>query len=140
MRIVSHPEAEQELEAAALWYEKQEPGLGHAGLGPCEVKSSGAGRVAVCDCGQRAFSHFRPEGALHLWSRPGQDLVKQDQVSSPAAADVSDYYGYDALGSVRYLIQQSAGCPSLDQRREGFLCLCSGSAQAYRTGMALELA
>ena len=28
MRVASHPEAEQELEAAALWYEKQQPGLG----------------------------------------------------------------------------------------------------------------
>jgi toxin ParE1/3/4 len=28
MRIVSHPEASQELEAAALWYEQREPGLG----------------------------------------------------------------------------------------------------------------
>jgi plasmid stabilization system protein ParE len=28
MQVVSHPEAEQELEAAAVWYEKQEPGLG----------------------------------------------------------------------------------------------------------------
>ena len=28
MRIVSHPEAEEELEAAALWYEKRQPGLG----------------------------------------------------------------------------------------------------------------
>jgi len=28
MRIVSHPEADHELEAAALWYEKRQPGLG----------------------------------------------------------------------------------------------------------------
>jgi toxin ParE2 len=28
MRVVSHPEAEQELEAAALWYEGRQPGLG----------------------------------------------------------------------------------------------------------------
>jgi len=28
MQVASHPEAEQELEAAAVWYEKQEPGLG----------------------------------------------------------------------------------------------------------------
>ena len=28
MRIVSHPEADQELEAAALWYEQRQPGLG----------------------------------------------------------------------------------------------------------------
>lgn len=28
MRVVSHPEAEQELEAAALWYEQRQPGLG----------------------------------------------------------------------------------------------------------------
>ena len=28
MRIVSHPEAEEELEAAALWYEERQPGLG----------------------------------------------------------------------------------------------------------------
>jgi hypothetical protein len=29
MRVVSHPEAEQELEAAALWYEQRQLGLGH---------------------------------------------------------------------------------------------------------------
>ena len=28
MRIVSHPEAELELEAAALWYEEKQTGLG----------------------------------------------------------------------------------------------------------------
>jgi plasmid stabilization system protein ParE len=28
MRVVSHPEADQELEAAALWYEQRQPGLG----------------------------------------------------------------------------------------------------------------
>jgi galactose-1-phosphate uridylyltransferase len=28
MRVASHPEAEQELEAAALWYEERQPGLG----------------------------------------------------------------------------------------------------------------
>ncbi len=28
MRVVSHPEAEQELEAAALWYEDRQRGLG----------------------------------------------------------------------------------------------------------------
>jgi hypothetical protein len=28
MRIVSHPEADEELEAAALWYEERQPGLG----------------------------------------------------------------------------------------------------------------
>jgi toxin ParE2 len=28
MRVVSHPEAEAELEAAALWYEQRQPGLG----------------------------------------------------------------------------------------------------------------
>lgn len=28
MRVVSHPEAEQELEAAALWYDERQPGLG----------------------------------------------------------------------------------------------------------------
>lgn len=27
-RVVSHPEADEELEAAALWYEKRQPGLG----------------------------------------------------------------------------------------------------------------
>jgi plasmid stabilization system protein ParE len=27
MRLVSHPEAEQELEAAAVWYEERQPGL-----------------------------------------------------------------------------------------------------------------
>jgi ParE toxin of type II toxin-antitoxin system, parDE len=28
MRVVSHPEADEELEAAALWYEKRKSGLG----------------------------------------------------------------------------------------------------------------
>jgi toxin ParE1/3/4 len=28
MRVESHPEASQELEAAALWYEEKQPGLG----------------------------------------------------------------------------------------------------------------
>jgi hypothetical protein len=28
MRVVSHPEADEELSAAALWYDKRQPGLG----------------------------------------------------------------------------------------------------------------
>lgn len=32
MRVISHPEADQELEAAALWYEQRELGLGNAFL------------------------------------------------------------------------------------------------------------
>jgi len=28
MHVVSHPEADQELTAAALWYEERQPGLG----------------------------------------------------------------------------------------------------------------
>jgi plasmid stabilization system protein ParE len=32
MRVVSHPEAADELEAAALWYEERQPGLGDAFL------------------------------------------------------------------------------------------------------------
>ncbi len=28
MRVVSHPEADQELEGGALWYEARQPGLG----------------------------------------------------------------------------------------------------------------
>lgn len=28
MRVASHPEAEQELDEAALWYEEKQPGLG----------------------------------------------------------------------------------------------------------------
>jgi hypothetical protein len=28
MRVVRHPEVPQELEAAALWYEQRQPGLG----------------------------------------------------------------------------------------------------------------
>jgi hypothetical protein len=30
MRVVSHPEAEEELAAAALWYEERQAGLGDA--------------------------------------------------------------------------------------------------------------
>lgn len=29
MRLVSHPEAAEELAAAALWYEERQPGLGN---------------------------------------------------------------------------------------------------------------
>ena len=29
MQVVSHPEAGQELEAGALWYEERQPGLGN---------------------------------------------------------------------------------------------------------------
>ena len=36
MRVVSHPEAEEELEAAALWYEERQPGLGEAFLNQFE--------------------------------------------------------------------------------------------------------
>lgn len=32
MRVVSHPEADEELEAASLWYEERLPGLGDAFL------------------------------------------------------------------------------------------------------------
>jgi len=32
MRVVSHPEADEELEAAALWYEERQAGLGDAFL------------------------------------------------------------------------------------------------------------
>lgn len=32
MRVVSHPEADEELVAAALWYEDRQPGLGDAFL------------------------------------------------------------------------------------------------------------
>lgn len=28
MHVVSHPEADQEMEGAALWYEQRQPGLG----------------------------------------------------------------------------------------------------------------
>jgi hypothetical protein len=36
MHVASHPEAEQELEAAALWYEERQPGLGDDFLGEFE--------------------------------------------------------------------------------------------------------
>ena len=32
MRVVSHPEADEELATAALWYEERQPGLGDAFL------------------------------------------------------------------------------------------------------------
>jgi hypothetical protein len=32
MRVLSHPEAGEELQAAALWYEERQPGLGNAFL------------------------------------------------------------------------------------------------------------
>jgi hypothetical protein len=28
MQVVSHPEADEQLEAAAFWYEERQPGLG----------------------------------------------------------------------------------------------------------------
>jgi plasmid stabilization system protein ParE len=37
MRVDSHPEADQELEAAALWYEDRQPGLGSAFLDDFEA-------------------------------------------------------------------------------------------------------
>ncbi|MEI7936157.1 MAG: type II toxin-antitoxin system RelE/ParE family toxin [Verrucomicrobiota bacterium] len=33
MRVIRHPEVPQELEAAALWYEERQPGLGEDFLG-----------------------------------------------------------------------------------------------------------
>ncbi len=36
MHVVSHPEADEELEAAALWYEERHPGLGNDFLGEFE--------------------------------------------------------------------------------------------------------
>ena len=33
MRVIRHPEAAQELESAALWYEERQPGLGEDFLG-----------------------------------------------------------------------------------------------------------
>ena len=33
MRVIRHPEVPQELEAAALWYEEHQPGLGEDFLG-----------------------------------------------------------------------------------------------------------
>ena len=36
MRIVSHPEADEELSEAALWYERKQPGLGSAFLNEFE--------------------------------------------------------------------------------------------------------
>jgi toxin ParE2 len=37
MRVVSHPEADEELEAAALWYEERQPGLGEIFLTQFEM-------------------------------------------------------------------------------------------------------
>ena len=37
MRIVSHPEASEELEAAAIWYEERHVGLGEAFLDEFEA-------------------------------------------------------------------------------------------------------
>jgi hypothetical protein len=36
MRVVSHPEADEELQAAARWYEQREPGLGEKFLAEFE--------------------------------------------------------------------------------------------------------
>ncbi len=36
MRVVSHPEADQELEAAVLWYDQQQSGLGEQFLSEFE--------------------------------------------------------------------------------------------------------
>jgi hypothetical protein len=37
MRVIRHPEVPQELEAAALWYEERQPGLGEDLLGEYEA-------------------------------------------------------------------------------------------------------
>ena len=37
MRVVSHPEADEELEAAARWYEERQPGLGDVFLDQFEL-------------------------------------------------------------------------------------------------------
>src|SRR5579862_9246379 len=37
MRVVSHPEADEELEAAAQWYEDRQPGLGDVFLDQFEA-------------------------------------------------------------------------------------------------------
>ena len=37
LRVVSHPEADEELEAAALWYEQRQPGLGDDFLDDFEI-------------------------------------------------------------------------------------------------------
>jgi hypothetical protein len=39
-RVVSHPEADEELAAAALWYEARQPGLGDDFLGDFELALS----------------------------------------------------------------------------------------------------
>jgi hypothetical protein len=38
-RVVSHPEADEELEAAARWYEERQPGLGDDFLDDFELTS-----------------------------------------------------------------------------------------------------
>lgn len=37
MHVVTHPEADQELEAAVLWYEERQPGLGENFLDEFEI-------------------------------------------------------------------------------------------------------
>ena len=37
MRVIRHPEVPQELEAAALWYDERQPGLGGDFLGEYQV-------------------------------------------------------------------------------------------------------
>ena len=40
MRVIRHPEVPQELEAAALWYEERQPGLGEDFLGEYQATLS----------------------------------------------------------------------------------------------------
>ena len=40
MRVIRHPEVPQELEAAALWYDERQPGLGGDFLGEYQATLS----------------------------------------------------------------------------------------------------
>ena len=60
MHVVGHPEADAELEAAALWYEERQPGLGDAFVE--EFERTLRRIVAGPERGQhiRQFSTLRP--------------------------------------------------------------------------------
>ena len=57
MRVIRHPEVPQELEAAALWYEERQPGLGEDFLG--EYQGYQKGGVGVDSHSRRSLSTAR---------------------------------------------------------------------------------
>ena len=78
MRIVTHPEADQELTAAALWYEAQQPGLGEAFLAEFEAtlrRLAEAPTQARVICGDSRKYNFRRFPYAIVYSAHSELLV-----------------------------------------------------------------